>query len=99
LTRRPNGFRPGKSGYGPANQTYVRTALALIAVEPMTGIEPAYSAWEAISTGEWASGSELVEVVSVHTLGETSELATHLVANPLRRESEATAALRHSTHP
>jgi hypothetical protein len=65
LTRRPNGFRPGKSGYGPANQTDVRTALALIAVEPMTGIEPAYSAWEAICTGEWASGSELVEVVSV----------------------------------
>ncbi len=30
---------------GPFEQ--VRTAYALVGVEPMTGIEPAYSAWEA----------------------------------------------------
>jgi integrase len=31
---------------GPGNRT-VRTASELVRVEPMTGIEPAYSAWEA----------------------------------------------------
>jgi hypothetical protein len=39
---------------GARNRT-VRTAFALFNVEPMTGIEPAYSAWEAFSTPEQVS--------------------------------------------
>ena len=36
-----------QAGYEAANRTDVRTLFVLIRVEPMTGIEPAYSAWEA----------------------------------------------------
>ena len=47
---RPESGRPWvacRSGWrGPSDRT-VRTALRLLNVEPMTGIEPAYSAWEA----------------------------------------------------
>jgi hypothetical protein len=35
----------------------VRTVFAQFIVEPMTGIEPAYSAWELFSTSERVSDS------------------------------------------
>ena len=43
MLRRQAGVR---AGYGPPNRTDLQTAFALVGLEPMTGIEPAYSAWE-----------------------------------------------------
>jgi hypothetical protein len=39
-----------RAGYRAANRIDIRTAFALVDLEPMTGIEPAYSAWEVGST-------------------------------------------------
>jgi hypothetical protein len=38
--------RPGQLGHNEAGVRTPRTAFALVTAEPMTGIEPAYSAWE-----------------------------------------------------
>ncbi len=49
MLRRQAGVR---AGYGPPNRTDLQTAFALVRLEPMTGIEPAFSAWEANSRSE-----------------------------------------------
>jgi len=36
-------------------QRFRTSDLEPMTVEPMTGIEPAYSAWEAVSRPEWVS--------------------------------------------
>ncbi len=52
-------------------------------VEPMTGIEPAYSAWEAVSTGE-----------RVFALVQVGSLGTHQKIAPTSTDRSAKGRLR-----
>jgi hypothetical protein len=55
---RPADVRAVGSGrYRPALRAPRRATSAPVRVEPMTGIEPAYSAWEVFSTPEQVSGN------------------------------------------
>ena len=42
-------------------------AFALVSVEPMTGIEPAYSAWEAVSMPNTGSQNACSEAISANS--------------------------------